>query len=154
VSAEVNQQLSKALRRSKIVFMASVCVWTGLVGINNVMDYRAIKLKNSVGPFTTPSNCKPRPRTRNAREVARQTMRQQEPRCLMLKSVPACYGTTRPIRRSTSLVISAISASGTAERSANSLNLDNPPVTSRRISIGLAIPQRRAMSMTVARESM
>jgi predicted small integral membrane protein len=41
VSAEVNQQLSKALRRSKIVFMASVCVWTGLVGINNVMDYRA-----------------------------------------------------------------------------------------------------------------
>jgi predicted small integral membrane protein len=41
VSAEVNQQLSKALRRSKIVFMASVCVWTSLVGINNVMDYRA-----------------------------------------------------------------------------------------------------------------
>ena len=41
VSAEVNQQLSKALRRSKIVFMASVCVWIGLVGINNVMDYRA-----------------------------------------------------------------------------------------------------------------
>jgi len=37
----VNQQLSKALRRSKIVFMASVCVWTGLVGIDNVMDYRA-----------------------------------------------------------------------------------------------------------------
>ncbi len=27
--------------RSKIVFMASVCVLTGLVGINNVMDYRA-----------------------------------------------------------------------------------------------------------------
>lgn len=41
MSAEVNQQLSKALRRSKIVFMASVCVWAGLVGINNVMDYRA-----------------------------------------------------------------------------------------------------------------
>ena len=41
MSAEVNQQLSKALRRSKIVFMASVCVWTGLVGINNVMDYHA-----------------------------------------------------------------------------------------------------------------
>src|SRR6202030_3022676 len=40
MSAELNQQLSKALRRSKIVFMASVCVWTGLVGINNVMDYR------------------------------------------------------------------------------------------------------------------
>jgi predicted small integral membrane protein len=37
----LNQQLSKALRRSKIAFMASVCVWTGLVGINNVMDYRA-----------------------------------------------------------------------------------------------------------------
>ena len=41
MSAEVNQQLSKSLRRSKIVFMASVCLWTGLVGINNVMDYRA-----------------------------------------------------------------------------------------------------------------
>lgn len=36
-----NQQLSKALRRSKIVFMASVCLWAGLVGINNVMDYHA-----------------------------------------------------------------------------------------------------------------
>ena len=41
MSAEVTQQLSKALRRSKIAFMASVCVWTGLAGINNVMDYRA-----------------------------------------------------------------------------------------------------------------
>src|SRR5580704_19274345 len=41
MSTEVNQQLSTALRRSKIVFMASVCVWAGLVGINNVMDYRA-----------------------------------------------------------------------------------------------------------------
>ena len=41
MSIEVNQQLSKALRRSKIVFMASVCLWAGLVGINNVTDYRA-----------------------------------------------------------------------------------------------------------------
>jgi predicted small integral membrane protein len=41
VSAQVNQQLAKALRRSKIVFMASVCMWASLVGINNVMDYRA-----------------------------------------------------------------------------------------------------------------
>ena len=41
MSADVNQQLSKALQRSKIAFMASVCVWCGLVGINNVMDYRA-----------------------------------------------------------------------------------------------------------------
>jgi predicted small integral membrane protein len=41
VSASGGQQLTKALRRSKIVFMASVCVWAGLVGINNVMDYRA-----------------------------------------------------------------------------------------------------------------
>jgi predicted small integral membrane protein len=37
----VNQQLSKTLRRSKIVFMASVFVWVGLVGINNVTDYGA-----------------------------------------------------------------------------------------------------------------
>ena len=37
----MNRQLSKALRLSKITFMASVCVWTGLVGINNVMDYGA-----------------------------------------------------------------------------------------------------------------
>jgi predicted small integral membrane protein len=41
VSAERDQQLSKALRGSKIVFMASVCLWAGLVGINNVIDYRA-----------------------------------------------------------------------------------------------------------------
>ena len=41
MSAEGNQQLSKALRLSKIAFMASVCVWAGLVGINNVMDYGA-----------------------------------------------------------------------------------------------------------------
>ena len=41
VRAERSQQLSKALRRSKIAFMASVCVWAGLVGINNVLDYRA-----------------------------------------------------------------------------------------------------------------
>jgi hypothetical protein len=44
VSAEVNQQLSKALRRSKIIFMASVCVWAGLVGINNVIDYARLDL--------------------------------------------------------------------------------------------------------------
>lgn len=41
VNAEINQQLSKALRRSKIALMASVCVWISLVGINNVMDYGA-----------------------------------------------------------------------------------------------------------------
>jgi predicted small integral membrane protein len=41
VSAEVNLQLSKALRLSKIALMASVFVWIGLVGINNVMDYHA-----------------------------------------------------------------------------------------------------------------
>jgi predicted small integral membrane protein len=41
VSAEVNQQLSRALRRSKITFMACVCVWAALVGINNVIDYHA-----------------------------------------------------------------------------------------------------------------
>jgi len=41
MSVEVNQQLPKALRRSKIAFMASICVWTGLIGINNAMDYRA-----------------------------------------------------------------------------------------------------------------
>lgn len=40
MSAEANRQLPKALRRSKIVFMASVCLWAGLVGINNVTDYR------------------------------------------------------------------------------------------------------------------
>jgi len=37
----MNQQLSKALRRSKILFMASVFLWVALVGINNVMDYGA-----------------------------------------------------------------------------------------------------------------
>jgi len=37
----VDHQLSKALRLSKIAFMAAVFVWTGLVAINNVSDYGA-----------------------------------------------------------------------------------------------------------------
>jgi predicted small integral membrane protein len=37
----MNQKLAPALRVSKIAFMASMCVWTGLVGVNNIMDYGA-----------------------------------------------------------------------------------------------------------------
>ena len=37
----MNSQLSRMLRLSKIAFMASVCAWTALVAINNLMDYGA-----------------------------------------------------------------------------------------------------------------
>jgi predicted small integral membrane protein len=37
----VNSQLSRMLRLSKVAFMASICVWTALVAINNLTDYGA-----------------------------------------------------------------------------------------------------------------
>ena len=37
----MNAQLSKMLRLSKTILMACICVWTGLVAINNLTDYDA-----------------------------------------------------------------------------------------------------------------
>lgn len=37
----MHPELSKALRLGKITFVASMCVWTSLIAINNVTDYNS-----------------------------------------------------------------------------------------------------------------